>query len=265
MNQIKNIQQQYQGFVNSSPIWKDRALLGLLQLIVPSRVDVAEIDSPENRLGKRVEQFYSEILKSNSEVELLEQNIQLKEELRTIGELDFIIRYKMKPVHLELVYKFYLYDPTEGATEIDHWIGPNRKDCLRYKLDKLIDKQLPMVYHKSNASLIKRHNIELEELQQRVDFRGQLFVPATGEAEFLLINKDCVRGVYYRLGELPEDAKYFLPEKNDWLIEPTNNVDWKEHDQIMVMLEDYLQNERSPLCWQKSSSGKIEKCFVVWW
>lgn len=260
-----NIQQQLRGFVNSPPLWKVEALSGLSQLSIPMQIDAIEIGKPEIRLGKRVEQFYSEILTNNSDVELLARNIQLKEGLRTIGELDFILRYKLMPVHLELVYKFYLFDSSEGETEIDHWIGPNRKDCLKYKLDKLIDKQLPMVFHESNAELLSRLNIVPEELLQRVDFRGQLFVPANESVDFKLINEECVKGFYYRLAELPIDAEYYLPEKNDWLIEPILSVDWKNYDQIQLELIDLLQNERSPLCWIKTNSGLMEKSFIVWW
>lgn len=265
MSNIINIQQQFKGFVSSLPLWAVDLSSDLIQLNIPSDIEYVDIESPENRLGKRVEQFYSAILSSNSDVELLQQNIQLKEGLRTVGELDFILRYKSQPIHLELVYKFYLFDPKEGETEIDHWIGPNRKDCFKYKLDKLKDKQLPMVFHKSNAELLLKFNIVAEELKQRVDFRGQLFVPFNDSVEFECVNQDCVKGVYYRLGELPKNAEYYLPEKNDWLIEPIINADWKDYDQIQIELKELLQNERSPLCWIKTSTDSLEKCFVVWW
>jgi len=52
-----------------------------------------------------------------------------------------------KPIHLEIIYKFYLYDPSIGLTQLDHWIGPNRRDSLVKKLTKLKQKQLPLLYH----------------------------------------------------------------------------------------------------------------------
>ena len=54
----------------------------------------------------------------------------------TIGEIDCLIEYLNKYIHLEIVYKFYLYDEHINTGELDHWIGPNRKDSLVFKLNK---------------------------------------------------------------------------------------------------------------------------------
>ena len=40
-------------------------------------------------------------------------------------------------IHMELAYKFYLFDPNISSESINNWIGPNRNDSLNEKLEKL--------------------------------------------------------------------------------------------------------------------------------
>ena len=65
------------------------------------------------------------------------KNYQIQNKKTTVGELDFILQKNHSPIHLEVIYKFYLYDDTFGNSEIEHWIGPNRNDNLVKKLTKL--------------------------------------------------------------------------------------------------------------------------------
>jgi len=69
-----------------------------------------------------------------------------------VGELDCLILRDKKPIHLEVIYKFYLYDASVGDTEIAHFIGPNRKDSLIEKLTKLQEKQLPILKQTLNLA-----------------------------------------------------------------------------------------------------------------
>ena len=62
-------------------------------------------------------------------------------------------------IHLEIVYKFYLYDNTIGTSEIDHWIGPNRNDSLREKLEKLKSKRFTS-FEEINETL-DQHDIKI--------------------------------------------------------------------------------------------------------
>ncbi len=76
-------------------------------------------------------------MKTNSDIEIIGQNIQVIENKITISELDCLILDNHKPVHIEIVYKFYLYDESLTGNEIDKWIGPNRNDSLKHKITKL--------------------------------------------------------------------------------------------------------------------------------
>jgi uncharacterized protein len=158
----KNIQQQYQGFLNTALLWTNR-LQGLQQLELPAiQTTIFEGAITQNpRLGKRVESFVSCYLRQYNCIEIIQENIQIQHGNRTIGEIDCLLLENQIPTHLEIVYKFYLYDNTHGASEIEHWIGPNRNDSLQQKLDKLSTKQLPLLYKTACEPL-------LEELQMDV-------------------------------------------------------------------------------------------------
>ena len=56
-------------------------------------------------------------------------------------------------IHLEVSYKFYLYDENLGKLESEKWIGPNKRDSLVQKTAKLKSKQLPILFHKETITM----------------------------------------------------------------------------------------------------------------
>ena len=101
------------------------------------------------RLGHLAEKVVSELIRSSTNYEVLYENIQLIENKNTIGEIDFIVQNTVTSqlTHVEMAYKFYLLDPTISSETINNWIGPNRNDSLKEKLEKLKSKQFPLLYH----------------------------------------------------------------------------------------------------------------------
>lgn len=258
------ISNQYEGYRTTPILWTHPIYrLEQFQLIQPSSIPI--VINPERRLGKRVEQFFVKNLEDSSNYNLICKNLQLKSDKVTIGEIDCIVERDSKFIHIEHVFKFYLYDPNVGNEELDHWIGPNRKDSLIYKLDKLKNKQLPILRSKQGLKMLDDYDISIHELEQKVFFKAQLFVPTDREVSFNKINSEAVKGRYYRLSELPTNAVYYLPNKIDWLLDPVLDVDWQSFNQAHSAISDLLSNKKSPICWIKSDTGDLEKCFVVWW
>ena len=170
--------------------------------------------------------------------------------------------------HFEIVYKFYLYDHSEGSHEIDHWIGPNRKDCLVDKLNKLKSKQLPLLHHPIVSQQLENINIETEKIKQSVIFKAQLFIPHNtiylpGES----INEKCIEGFYIPIEELNQldQAKFFIPEKLDWLQTCHLDVKWTNYNQFQKEVMLFCNSKKSPLCWLQDKNGNMKKFFVVWW
>lgn len=264
------IQQQYQGYLQTPLLWDENPLFELHQLIlteIPTTIFCRNL--PENlRLGKRVEHFVFNELSQYNSIKLLAENIQIQDDYRTIGELDLLALNHENPIHVEVVYKFYIYDDTVGNSYLEHWIGPNRKDSLVEKLTKLRDKQLPLLYRKETQTALNNLQLHVNNTKQYVYFKAQLFLPlGTQEVTETLINKDCIVGYYIKTKQLEQfhHCKFYILNKADWLIKPHTNVSWMSYSACFTLLHAAQNNQLSECCWIKHPNGVIDKCFVVWW
>lgn len=267
-NKISDIKLQFNGYCNTPSLWNN-SLNTLIQhiLITNNQYNTNLNVISEVRLGKRVERFVSICLKQQSNIEIVAENIQIIKDKTTLGELDCIIIEDETPIHLEIVYKFYLYNPCIGNTELDHWIGPNKRDSLVNKLNKLKEKQLPLLHKPETQNRLNQFNIKVEEINQRVHFKAQLFILLNTEASFDQLNEECLYGYYIHYKGFVEYQTYqfYFPSKLDWLIDTHNRVDWMDYDEISEDLNQSISNEISPLCWMKDSNNNIIKLFIVWW
>jgi len=266
----KDIQLQYEGFLNTPLLWKSDTIFGLKQFELPNIKPTSFEGSIRKnlRLGKRVERFIENEFRNHNSISVLAENNQIQNGTLTVGELDFIIKHSEKPVHLEVVYKFYLYDESFGNSEIEHWIGPNRNDNLVKKIIKLKEKQLPLLYSAFTKPLLEKLAIENEKIEQFVYFKAQLFVPfSLTKTSFQFINKDCIIGFYIRKNQLHQfsTCKFFIPTKTNWLQEVQTQTNWLSFELFSNKIAVILDNKTSPLCWLKYPNGTLEKFFIVWW
>jgi len=264
-----SIQRQYQGYRNTPLLWTGHPLLGLEQLQFTKQLtthfhkDIAA----SMLLGKRVERFVNVELQQQKNIQILLENVQIQNQKTTIGEIDCILKQADIPIHLEIIYKFYLYDASVGITEIDHWIGPNRKDSLVKKLDKLKHKQLPLLHNPHSKTILNKVNIDPVHTLQRVLFKAQLFKPFNETISFKALNKNCLTGFYIHYSEIEQfsNCKFYMPIKVDWLVEVQSNVAWLPFDQFQKRITLLMAEKRAPLCWIKFPNGIMQKFFVVWW
>ncbi|MBL4569495.1 MAG: DUF1853 family protein, partial [Flavobacteriaceae bacterium] len=259
----KNIQKQYEGFISTPVLWKED-LLGLPQLqlkTTTTSVFDGEL-TKKTRLGKRVESFVSHHLQQFDNITIVQENIQVQDKKLTIGELDCLYYQDNTPTHLEIIYKFYLYDAAVGATEIDHWIGPNRNDSLTKKLQKLIQQQLPLLYKDETRSILDAVDFKLDEIRQKVYFKAQLFIPYKNNIiAFEKLNKDCIAGFYIKTEELHylQDCKFHIPSKLNWLVQPHTTIDWLTFGDFEAAISEILLQKTAPLCWLKKPNGELQK------
>jgi hypothetical protein len=160
-----------------------------------------------------------------------------------------------------------LYDNSVGNSELDHWIGPNRKDSLVEKINKLQSRQLPLLYNKQTLEVLKDRKIEVPK-QQKVFFKGQLFIPYLQKnVNFNIINSDCLKGTYISIKDITilKGYKFHIPSKKEWLISPTRNVDWVTLEELLILLKPLHLNQKSPMCWMKDANQELEKIFITWW
>jgi len=269
------LKSQFNGFVNTPNLWGNDAVYGLNQykLFDLTAADLT-IQAPNLRLGKRVEQFVSVVLNNDPSTFVLAENVQIQKEKISIGELDCLLKQLDKLVHLEIVFKFYLYDNSLGSSELGKWIGPNRNDDLVKKLTKLKEKQLPLLHKEETIEAIRKigNKLQIEinpsEITQKVLFRAQLFVPRKLMSSPLpVINNECIVGFYVAMSELSQlqSNSFHIPSKINWLQEPSLSAEWLDMIPFESQIQLFINEKRSPLCWLKDTKGNMQKFFVVWW
>jgi hypothetical protein len=262
--------QRFKGYLNTPLLWEHNSIQDLEQFeLHTTHVGSNEINVPDKiRLGKLVELFVFFQLEQNQTIEVLAQNLQVIHDKVTIGELDCILRNLESYIHMEIVYKFYLYDKTMGPLEIDKWIGPNRKDSLSQKLNKLTHKQLAIIDHFKTKELLLDLGLDLHVLKQKVFFKAQLYVPKSLlKSTFEVINNSCIMGCFIGMSEYlaMHDFYFYMPPKLDWLIDPHADVKWLTHKEFTPYIEAEINQSRSPLCWMQNKEGAVQKLFVVFW
>ena len=270
MKQIyKDIQKRVEGFIKTPFLWNTISIFGLYQFEINQKLITYDkkIDT-KLRLGKFVERLVSHQFKDDKSIEIISENIQIQNNKITLGELDCLILKDKEPVHLEIIYKFYLYDATIGIDELSHFIGPNRKDSLINKLIKLKQKQLPLLYSKECVKYLESISLNNNKIEQKIYFKAQLFLPFSNKKIKLKeLNSDCVVGYYINQIELNnfKDSKFHIPLKLDWLVVPHTDVKWINYNEFKLKMVSYMQRQFSPLCWIKNKNGLIDKVFLIWW
>ena len=264
---MKVTQIRFEGFLKTPTLWVSTNIHELKQFSIEQKSIVFNLDiDNKQRLGKYVERFVSHQLANTEGISLIAENIQISKDKITLGELDFLINKNGKPIHLEVIYKFYLYDPTLKG--LDCWIGPNKKDSLVEKLNKLREKQLPLLYSKECEKYLKSISLQSADISQQVYFKAQLFVPFGMKKEVKSnINSNCIVGYYFKPHELIQfkEAKFYIPSKKDWLMIPHTNVSWMVYEKYFEESKNYLDRQFSPMCWMKTTTGELKKFFLIWW
>jgi len=273
--QIKN---QYLGFLESNSLQLVEPLLETsvfaFEELAQNSItgDTAAIIINDNEvLGKRIEKFFEYCIDNSSKYHLITSNTQVFKDKITIGEIDFIVKDipKNKVLHIELVYKFYLYDPS-FSIEQDRWIGPNRKDSLPQKISKLKNHQFPLLYKTETAIIVKELKLKLQEIKQEVCFLANLFLPITFKNNpWYGHDSNCIKGYWLKENEFTavnyKAYYFFIPQKKDWVVNPKNNTIWYTFDQILPLVKEKLVQKKSPLLWIKRKGDIYEHLFVVWW
>jgi hypothetical protein len=224
--------------------------------------------STKLRLGHLVEKIVGALLQLATNYELLYENTQILEGKKTIGELDFIIKENstQRVIHLELAYKFYLFDPKISSEPINNWIGPNRNDSLKYKLEKLKTKQFPLLHHDCTRS--KLDSVVIDQVAQELCLLVSLFVPFDYKKELIPSYQQAIKGYYVNyetfISQHTDSKTYCLPPKKDWGINPAENDDWINFETVAASISNSTQEKQAPLVWQKHIDSYSE-FFVVWW
>ena len=220
------------------------------------------------RLGQLVERLVGKLLRASSNFDVLHENVQVLDDRRTIGEIDFLLEEKTthEIIHLELAYKFYLFDLSISKEPINNWIGPNRNDSLIEKLEKLKTKQFPLVHDERTQAQLPHLN--LTNVRQELCLMVSLFVPFQYHGDLEPQYQHAIKGYYLNWGTFKSlnhsGISYSIPNKKEWGIAPSENENWLQFEEVQERILRSIQEKQCPLVWQKHG-GKFSVFFVTWW
>lgn len=162
-----------------------------------------QTDSP--LLGAYFEQLLGLWLDHLPETRLLARNLIVTEPGRRIGEFDLLFRDRSRDetVHWEVAVKFYLRHGQGGW----RWLGPNPRDSLRRKLDKVFSRQLQLPQHPRARQLLQQR-FGVNEVQSRALIKGYLFYPLDSDwrhpsATPPGVSRDHLKGWWCRQTDVP--------------------------------------------------------------
>lgn len=230
----------------------------------------SEFNFPKDSvLGMQAEACFEAYLKRSENYKLLVANVQIHGEKETLGELDYIVQNLKtnQVIHIELACKFYLYDVDAGASEEEKWIGPNRKDRLYDKLEKVKLKQFPLLGKTETIQKLGELEIEIPTLQE-LSLKAFLFIPKKMKSNVFPKNyADCIVGHWIKHKDFAEEEKnalYAIPTKKQWLLPLETIANWYSFSEVKKEIEKQIKIKRSPLIYKKTPH-KTEHFFVVWW
>lgn len=225
----------------------------------------------ENRLpiGKQIEDHLQITLEADERYTVIAKGLQIQPDGITIGELDFIIedRELGQVFHLELVHKYYVYDPSTGRNEIERWIGPNKKDKLVYKLDKLNTGQFPLLYHSATRPYLASLGLEPESITQKLCFKAELYRPYLSDLNPKgLLNPDAIRGHYLHIDQLADnmssDMEYHVCRNQEWIQDESGCKVWVDANSCLDQLQQKASNGRACMVWCKRDNS-FERFFIL--
>lgn len=154
-------------------------------------------------LGRYAELLLADSIASHPAIAECHVNLVIRDQQRTLGEFDFLVRPRgERRFHLlELAVKFYLGLPACAATEgkAPYWLGLNPRDSLERKLARMSSHQLTLPDHPAARQQLLQAEIEIGARSGWV--AGILFYPTTGEAPPLpeSVTPDHQRGSWTRV------------------------------------------------------------------
>ena len=234
-------------------------------------INIEDINIQEYlRLGNRLERFFSFIIKQSERYEMVAENIQIISNKVTLGEIDFLINdlENNQILHVELAGKLYLYDP-EFSDDLQRWIGPNRRDSLERKLNKLKTHQFPLLFLPETLPFLESLNIHPDSIIQKMCMKMRQFLPwQMSDIPSLAYQKN-IMGYYVNYLQFQQtyfkDFQYFMPEKQDWIINPIHGEVWMNYNEILEKIQWMHTQKQSPLIWLKKDERTFETLFVTFW
>ena len=209
-----------------------------------------EIQSFERsvRLGFVYQDLCRQLFIQHPDYQIVAEEVQLQSGKTTIGAIDFLLQHHQPIEHWEVALKFYLL---QGGK----WYGPDSRDRLDKKLQRMLEHQLRM----SETEAFAERFPDVTEVIPKLLMQGRLYLnpfttePVPEQSCGYALNPKSINGYWcyqhqaHRIGE----TLYKLA-KPDWL---TGSSD---PDNILRNFPDYAVH-----C--QSESGQFWMIVPEWW
>lgn len=221
--------------VQSTPLLWDSVPATQLDRLDQNELEAFFKDQQPRQVGRYFEGLIEFWLTKIRKVEMSERGLQVQEENRTVGELDFVFRDEGGILtHWETAVKFYLHHEGE-------FIGPNATDTLERKVRHLKEHQI---------QLGQKAMPEIEKSE--VLMKGRLYYhPDDGENIKLpvYVAANHLRGTWVRSTEMDRfdlNKNYYILEKPHWFTVPDSKAALSSSE-TQVFLHKHFQSSNRPL------------------
>lgn len=212
-------------------------------------------------LGTYFEQLFSFAVQNFTQLTVLAEHQQIQANGKTFGEIDLLARDPFgRCMQFEVALKFYLQRPDLAPND---WIGPNRNDSLKKKVDHARDHQLTVLDHQEGQQWLESVSGDIFCNKYLLIF-GRHFYHLDGVyGQDVNVTPD-LKGGWLYWSELAQYQSYFfdlvLAEKPCWM---TPNREKSEKNQINGNFTEWLrqyfiEDERPKLfsCYHKPDNGQ---------
>lgn len=130
----------------------------------------------ERRSGRYFEALVVALLRGSQRFEVLAHDLQVREDKRTVGAFDVVLRDLQQDVHihLELAFKQYLHRKGD-PTLMHNWVGPRGRDRLDLKYSHMQERQLQLGATPAGQSCLR--SLGVQHYQRWALMAGRLFLP----------------------------------------------------------------------------------------
>lgn len=233
-----------------------------------------------SRLGYYFEHLVAFWLQQRLAGDYFESHLRVFEQKRVIGEFDFLFTPigSNQLVHWETAVKFYLQFTHDNGDVL--WYGPNARDRLDIKVDRVLSHQLRLGNSPQGRALLQEKGFAT--VQAQTFFKGYLFYPVSGnwlKPQKLpdTIALDHLKGWWTYINRLelpdsdPSDRWKVLP-RLEWLatrvIQDPQNLGLMDKVELRDFLNRHFASNRQSLLiaqmirdtkghWQEKSRGFV--------
>jgi len=230
-------------------------------------------------LGIYFESLLAFWLQHLPDTELLAQNLVVGQPGLQLGEFDLLFRdlAQIQMFHWEVTVKFYL---RVGKADFQ-WLGPNPRDSLQRKLNKVFDRQLHLS-QQPKAQQVLQHELGQHQVVSQAFVKGYLFYPHDSDWQNPAqipagVSASHLKGWWCRHAEVPAQLQS-CPAENRWL--PLPRLQWLslvarenadellDGEELLDCLADYFSEHYKALLLVELTAGdngwfEISRGFVV--